>query len=63
MCDYEMFRRRAVSVLTVIAVAAVGALLVFAASACTAALRRIGLERHWSVSKIEQGVREEAARA
>ena len=55
MCDYEMFRRRAVSVLTVIAVAAVGALLVFASSA-PAALRRIGLERHWSVSKIEQGV-------
>ena len=52
---YGVVRRPQVRVLTVIAVAAVGVLLAFASSA-PAAPRRIGLERHWSVSKIEQGV-------
>ncbi len=57
MRDYEIVRRRRARVLTIIALAAVGVLVAFASSVAAAAPRPIGIPvRHWSVSKIEQGV-------
>ena len=55
MRGYEMVRSRWARVVILVTLAVIGVLLAFASSA-PAAPRRIGLERHWSVSKIEQGL-------